>query len=1046
MITTRRNRPMWTLAAVAMAVLVLTMTSAVQADVILRVDFNSNQDGGGNSNTADDPSQSAAAHNQEGWSSYHANHEAPDEFATADYDGITITPAWPNTSDNRTQQSIDRGAGNDGNWDDSAGDLNLVTDWIGIDTRTGNGGNGDWDGATGTPTYMTLTLGGLNAGVYGWTSFHHDTENVHGTFAVWVSTDGGATFEQVEDGIMTDSTDGGSPASDATEIGPDAYTLSSTYQMTIAATGADVVLRFAPYSNTGVHRQIWGMNGFELEQLVTDSAGLPNPKNGATDVLRDTILTWVPGTSAVTHDVFLGMSFEDVNNATVPTAAGLDVNSFDPGRLDFNQTYYWRVDEMSSTGERFKGAVWNFTAEPYSIMIPGADIAVVASSESNDFSTAAKVIDGSGLDPNTGAHATAAETMWFTASVDLDPWIQFEFEDVKKLDMMTVWNSNGTAEAAIGWGVKDVEIAYSVDGETWGVADANQFSRAPGTPTYDTPDEIALGGVAAKMVRLNIQSNWGGILMSYGLSEVQFFAVPTEARSPEPASGSVDIAPNSVVAWRAGLEAAQHTIYVSTDQNAVADGVAPSVTTNTNSLDLGSLDLGLGQTYYWRVDEVNEAEAVSVWPGAVWNFSTPASLVVDDFETYNNISPDRPFQTWLDGFGYSADEYFPQGYGGNGTGAGIGHDIWSLTSPHYNGNIMETTIAYGGSQSMPLYYSNTGGVASETQRNFDTSQDWTVGGVQSLSLMIYGAAGNTGQLYMKINNTKITGAPGISLVGWQAWIIDLSTVGGLQNVTSLAIGVDGAGASGMVYIDQMRLYPEAGELIEPTQPGADGLVAHLSFDENSGATAADGSGNGNHGDVVGDAVWVAGKVGGALAFDGVDDMVVVNQNSGLPIYNNGTDNAYSVALWVKGVPQNDMRIFSEGSTTTNTPLLNLGTHNSGTPTGQFATYIRPETGTTSNHPLSQAEPFDDTWHHIVWVDNNGTATVYIDGLADGGDFSYTRGTMALDTTSIGGILRANPSHWFTGQIDEVHIYNRALSAGEAMGLAGLTQSTYKPFE
>ena len=123
----------------------------------------------------------------------------------------------------------------------------------------------------------------------------------------------------------------------------------------------------------------------------------------------------------------------------------------------------------------------------------------------------------------------------------------------------------------------------------------------------------------------------------------------------------------------------------------------------------------------------------------------------------------------------------------------------------------------------------------------------------------------------------------------------------------------------------------------------------------------------------------------------------------------------------------------------------MGTHNSATPTGQFAAYIRPDAGTTLNHPLSQAEPFDDTWHHITWVDDNGTATLYVDGLLDGGDFNYTRGTMALDTTSIGGILRADPSHWFTGQIDEVRIYSRALSAGEALGLAGKTQPIHKPF-
>jgi hypothetical protein len=258
--------------------------------------------------------------------------------------------------------------------------------------------------------------------------------------------------------------------------------------------------------------------------------------------------------------------------------------------------------------------------------------------------------------------------------------------------------------------------------------------------------------------------------------------------------------------------------------------------------------------------------------------------------------------------------------------------------------------------------------------------------------------------------------------------------------------VEGASAAGRLYIDEIRLYPLPGELVVPTQPSADGLVAYLSFDESSGTSAADSSGNNNHGDIMGDAQWMAGgKVGGALAFDGVDDIVVVNQDSGFPIYNNGTDNAYSVAMWVKGGPQNDMRVFSEGSTTSNTPLFNMGTHNSASPTGQFAMYIRPDTGTTLNHPLSQAEPFDDTWHHIAWADDNGTAAIYINGQLDGGDFNYTRGMMALDTTTIGGILRAAPSHFFTGQIDDVHLYSRALSQAEIAWLAGVTNPFDKPF-
>ncbi|NQV33955.1 MAG: discoidin domain-containing protein, partial [Phycisphaeraceae bacterium] len=557
----------------------------------------------------------------------------------------------------------------------------------------------------------------------------------------------------------------------------------------------------------------------EIQAAMRGSAALSsslNPKHDAIDVLRDRVLGWKPGEFAAKHNVYLGTSFEDVNSATVSTLSDLDVNSFDPGRLEFGTSYFWRVDEVNGTPDKtvYRGDVWSFEVEPYSIEIPGTTIAVTASSSSNEFSVPQKTLDGSGLAADE-SHSIGPETMWFTASVDLDSWIQYEFLDVQKLDVMRVWNSNSSAEMAIGWGVKDVIIEYSVDGENWdAMEEVSQFSRASGSPTYGQYDEVDLGGLAARYVRLDIQSNWGGILMSYSLSEVQFYMIPAAARTPEPASGSVDIAPNSTIGWRAGRDVTQHVITISTDVNAVIDGLANSVTSSTNNLDLNSLDLQLGRTYYWRVDEANEADAVSVWAGPVWSFSTVAALTVDDFESYNNISPDRPFQTWLDGFGYSADEFFPVGYSGNGTGAGIGHDIWSLSSSYYDDDIMETgNTLPGSSQSLPFYYTNTGGVASQTERSFSATQDWTVGGAKTLSIAFFGQAGNTGTLYVEINNTKIIypyDAANIAKDAWQAWNIDLSSMD-VESVTTLQIGVDGSGASGLLLIDDIRLYPEPGK-------------------------------------------------------------------------------------------------------------------------------------------------------------------------------------------------------------------------------------------
>jgi hypothetical protein len=234
----------------------------------LFVDFNSNQDSG--------------PHPMAGYQSYDAEHEVIASFGPRTYaafgTNVTVTPAWPNTTANTVQQAIDRGAGNDANW---LGDsLDLLTDWIGSDSRTTQGGNGDWlrDGAS-EPTYMTLNLAGLPAGNYDWLSFHHDTEHMWSDFQVELSTDGGATFGAAIDHQMTDSTDGGSPASPMVFTGaadPDPRNLPSTFTTSFAANGVDdVVFRFAPFADgvdpTGVHKQFFGMNGFELVPEPTAS-------------------------------------------------------------------------------------------------------------------------------------------------------------------------------------------------------------------------------------------------------------------------------------------------------------------------------------------------------------------------------------------------------------------------------------------------------------------------------------------------------------------------------------------------------------------------------------------------------------------------------------------------------------------------------------------------------------------------------------------------------------------------------------------------------
>jgi hypothetical protein len=213
------------------------------------------------------------------------------------------------------------------------------------------------------------------------------------------------------------------------------------------------------------------------------------------------------------------------------------------------------------------------------------------------------------------------------------------------------------------------------------------------------------------------------------------------------------------------------------------------------------------------------------------------------------------------------------------------------------------------------------------------------------------------------------------------------------------------------------------------------LVAHYSFDGhiedetgNTEALAQSGI----------EPLFVDGFDGspeGAASFNGVDDLVVVNlagnATGGLQLAGN---EAYTVAMWVRGGPQADFRVFSEGSTLTNTPLFNIGTQSLGQ-TGQVDLFVRDGGGQTwLAHRWSAREAFDLEWHHIAWVDEGGDAVLYIDGVRDATDFSYVKPALVTDTTTIGGILRAAPSHYFRGEIDDVRLYNHALSAEEVLAL------------
>lgn len=772
----------------------------------------------------------------------------------------------------------------------------------------------------------------------------------------------------------------------------------------------------------------WGSNGddrmwtdnFQVgTRVAATQASGPYPANRQDDVPRDVVLSWMPGERADAHDVYFGVYFDDVNEADraapldVLASENQDANDYNPAeRLAFGQVYYWRVDEVIGAPDDaiVTGSVWSFTTEPYSI--PIENLLATASSRDSEARGPERTIDGSGLD-DKDRHSTDDTTMWRSAVGDTSPWIEYEWDKACKLDRMLVWNYNGATESLAGFGVKDVNIAISDDGVAWTrLADASAFAPAPGQDGYEANTVVDFHGAVARMVRIGIESNQRGLAKVYGLSEVRFLFIPTYAREPRPQAGEVTKGVDVPLSWRAGREATSHQVYFGTDANDLA--LIDVVTEN------GCVVEGLlyGTTYYWSVTEANEAETPAFYPGEIWSFTTPLYGVVDDFETYNDEQGQGTviFDCWIDG--WSPD---------NGNGSVVGHD-----APPF----AEQTIVYAGRQSMPLAYDNTTEGKSEATLSFDV-QDWTAGGIKTLSLMFFGAKDNTGQLYVKINSVKVVydgDAGDIARPYWQAWNIDLSGVNvNLQKVASLTVGVDGASAAGMLYLDAIRLYPQVGESVSPVEPDAAGLIVRYEFE----GTTDDSSGQGNHGTPIGDPGFVAGKLGQGIDLDGLEQTVRITHAPALK-----PENAITISVWVKpdDITFNQYSEIYRKEDGDARQLLSFQ---------EWGAVLSFGLGVSGRYAEVDASinPSDYTngeWHLVTAVYDGSQKGLYVDGgligRADASGPIMTTGTADGYIGSWGG-----QGEWLDAQIDDFRFYSRALSLGEILWLAGRTTPVEKPF-
>ncbi len=191
-----------------------------------------------------------------------------------------------------------------------------------------------------------------------------------------------------------------------------------------------------------------------------------------------------------------------------------------------------------------------------------------------------------------------------------------------------------------------------------------------------------------------------------------------------------------------------------------------------------------------------------------------------------------------------------------------------------------------------------------------------------------------------------------------------------------------------------------------------GLVAYWQFDEAQGEIAYDSAGQ-NDAYVIGDAIWqpTGGQADGALELDGLDDWIVA------PVPLNPAYGPFSVFAWVKGGAPGQVIISQIGGASWLCADASEG---------NLMTELRFIDGQASEPPLvSQMLITDDAWHRVALSWDGANRILYVD------DVEVAKDTQPGFASSEGGLyigrgISVQPGTFFSGLIDDVRIYNRAV--------------------
>ena len=240
------------------------------------------------------------------------------------------------------------------------------------------------------------------------------------------------------------------------------------------------------------------------------------------------------------------------------------------------------------------------------------------------------------------------------------------------------------------------------------------------------------------------------------------------------------------------------------------------------------------------------------------------------------------------------------------------------------------------------------------------------------------------------------------------------TFSGLVCGTSYSLAVDAFDAAG-----NRSARTSITASTDTCPPPSSSLVAAYSFDAGSGSTLADTSGHGNTGSIEGATWTTAGRNGGALSFDGVDDLVTIVDARTLDLTTGMT-----LEAWVRPIAAGSWRTVVTKEQVGNLVYGLFSSSNAGQPAAIVSIGASPlQDIVRSPNPLDLS-----TWTHLATTYDGALLRLYVNGVQVASETVTGSYPNSAGPLQIGG-NRVWPE-WFQGQIDDLRVYNRALTAGE----------------